>query len=589
MSEERKREISIWKRLRPDSFQAGVLAAFTSVTLVLVVFLGTTLYFRFSSRYEQTLTDNTEQLLLQSAVNMEDYLVNMRRLSDAMYYDAIKGTDLRYENVNSELNLLYEANKDNLISIALFRRNGDLVAATPVSALKENPSVTNSSWFTQAIERVENFHFSMPHVQNLFEDATHRYNWVISLSRAVELTDTGVPMMGVLVVDMNYATIYKMMERLNEATTHQYYYLCDAEGNIIYHPRKVQIAAGGVSENSRKAAEYEDGLTKETFEGEERSVIVTSVSYTGWKLVGVIPRSAFAFGMTSTRYFVLLTVLLTLIGMLLITGLISKQISKPLIRLNDSVKNFKEGKKPEIYIGGSDEVKHLGETLEDSFTRINHLMDDVVKEQEEKRKSELDALQSQINPHFLYNALDSIVWMIEGEKNEEAVFMVKQLARLFRISISKGKNIISIEDEIAHAKAYMNIQNVRFKNAFTVEYNIDDEILTYSTVKLIIQPLLENAIYYGVQDLGGDGEIHVRGYKQGGDIYIVVKDNGLGMPQEEANLLLTGSEKVHKHGSGVGVFNVHRRIQIRYGERYGLTFKSEPDEGCEVTIHLPAF
>jgi len=242
---------------------------------------------------------------------------------------------------------------------------------------------------------------------------------------------------------------------------------------------------------------------------------------------------------------------------------------------------------PDIYIGGSMEVEHLGKTLRSTVAQIRQLMDDIVVEQEEKRKSELDALQSQINPHFLYNTLDSIVWMITGERYDDAVFMITQLASLFRISLSKGKTVIKIEDEVKHARNYMNIQKIRYKNSFEVDFQIEEDILDGCIVKLVLQPLLENAIYYGMEFMDGEGEIHVRGYRKDKDVYLEVEDNGLGMPEEEAAELLNGKERPHKHGSGVGLVNVHSRLKLRFGEAYGLVIHSCPDEGMMVQIHIP--
>ena len=178
--------------------------------------------------------------------------------------------------------------------------------------------------------------------------------------------------------------------------------------------------------------------------------------------------------------------------------------------------------------------------------------------------------------------------MIEGEKYNDAVFMITQLASLFRVSLSSGKTIIPIADEIRHASNYMNIQKVRFKDAFSVEFDIEEEIKNYCTVKLIVQPILENAVYYGVKDME-DGEIKVRGEMgDDGDIYITVSDNGFGMNEEQIRFLLTDDTRVRKKGSGVGLINVQRRIQLRFGQQYGLKIESEPDEGTSITIHLPA-
>ena len=182
------------------------------------------------------------------------------------------------------------------------------------------------------------------------------------------------------------------------------------------------------------------------------------------------------------------------------------------------------------------EIRHLGDSIQRSYERIDLLMRRIVMEQNERRKSELAALQSQINPHFLYNALDSITWMIEGERNDEAVFMISQLAKLFRISLSKGRTVICIGDEIQHAQSYMNIQKIRYKKSFTFEFDVDTSIYSCCIVKLVLQPILENAINYGISGTEDNGEIRVTGRKEGGNIVLSVIDNGIGMPQEEVDL-----------------------------------------------------
>ncbi len=574
----------------PRSIQVTISVSFTIVALVCMLSMGIALYQRFAVRSEKMLTENAELTLDQTVINLEDYLRSMRRMSDAIYYNVIKDQDLSIETPIEQMNLLYEAHKDYLISLALYTDDGELVCASPVGVEKEDVDVGSQSWFSSALAKPENLHFSLPHVQNIFvDDPTFRYYWVISLSRAVEMGGRGVPDMGVLLVDMNYAVIEQMMEGVNNNTSQQYVYLIDNSGTIIYHPMLMQISAGLLKENNIAAAGYDDGSHKEEFQGEERIVTVNTMSYTGWKLVSVIPTSNSYLGMKDTRYFVLMVISITLLAMLILNRLVAKRVTRPITKLNDSIREIEMGKaKPVIYIGGPSEIEHLGRTLRSSYDQIQQLMRDMVASQEEKRKSELDALQSQINPHFLYNTLDSIVWMIEGEKYDDAVFMITQLASLFRVSLSGGRTIITMEDEIRHASNYMNIQKVRFKDAFTISFDIDENIKNCCTVKLIVQPILENAVYYGVKDME-DGEIKVRGYLgDDGDIYIEVSDNGFGMSSAQTELLLTDDKRARKRGSGVGLINVQRRIQLRFGEQYGLKIESEPDEGTTVTIHLPA-
>ena len=566
-----------------------IAISFTVVSLLFMGVLGIALYQRFVNKMQDMTMQSAEQLLSQTAINLEDYLRNMRRISDAMYYSVIKDKDLSVETLDEEMNLLYEANKDNLISIACYTNDGTLVAAAPVDTQKEYTNVTGQEWFKEAVGQMENIHFSAPHVQNLFDDSSYRYYWVVSLSQAVELTNNGSTALGVLLVDMNYSSIEQLLTKANTESAAEYIYLTDSNGEIIYHPKQKLIYTGLYEENNNAAAGYEDGSITEEFGGEKRLVTVKTISYTGWKLVSVVPMSSFEMGLSDLRMFVILAMALTMLIIIITNQLVSARIADPLKRLNASVREWEAGNlNPKIYVGGSLEVEHLGKTLRSTVAQIQELMHDILVEQEQKRKSELDALQSQINPHFLYNTLDSIVWMIEGERYEDAVFMITQLASLFRISLSRGRTIISIEDEIRHAKNYMNIQKIRYKNMFQISFELGDEILNCCTVKLVVQPLLENAIYYGVECMDGDGEIFVRGYRREDDIYIEVRDNGLGMPKETVEGLLKENHRVPKKGSGVGLLNVHNRIRLRFGSPYGLVIESVPDEGTTVRIHLPA-
>lgn len=579
------------KNLKPTGMQSTIMLVFSSISITIMMILGIVVYFRVSAASREEIIGSTQKLMEQSGENMEDYLVGMRQVSDAVYYNVIKENDFSDQDndIQQGMKRIYEANRSNLRSIAIYNHYGSLMGAEPVVLQKEDPDVTRQGWYEQAMSEMENMHFSTPHIQNLFDDA-FRYYWVVSLSRVVELTDNGVPQSGVLLVDMDYSNISRMMKQINAQTNGQYYYLCDSSGEIIYHTRQMQINNGMFTENNRKAATYKDGVYDEFFDGEHRKVIVNTISYTGWKLVGVIPNSVFTHGMFNIRYFIVLMILL--LGMMLgvVSRVVSVRISSPILKLNESVLEYEAGEQPEIYIGGSMEIRHLGDSIQRSYEQIDTLMHKIVLEQTERRKSELDALQSQINPHFLYNTLDSITWMIEGERNDEAVFMISQLAKLFRISLSKGRTVITVKDELQHAESYMNIQKIRYKNCFVYIQDVDPSIYSFCMVKLVLQPILENAINYGVSSMDEDdgGEIRVVGRRQGERIILSVIDNGIGMSEEEARFVLTDNSRIHTHGSGVGLVNVNNRIQLLFGKEYGLTVESEADEGTKVSVCIPA-
>ena len=304
----------------------------------------------------------------------------------------------------------------------------------------------------------------------------------------------------------------------------------------------------------------------------------------------MVPDTVQTINIKKFRYYIITTAIVLLMMILEVNRIITKKISRPILKLNESVKAYEAGEKPDIYVGGSSEIRHLGYSVQKSYEQIEELMEEIIRQQNQRRKSEMDALQSQINPHFLYNTLESITWMVEAHKNTDAVFMISELAKLLRISLSKGRTIIKISDEIQHSRSYMNIQKVRYKERFKTEFIIDEEVNDYCIVKLVVQPILENAIYYGVGNMDEDdgGKITVRGEKKDDDIYITVEDNGMGMSEEVVDNILSDNEKVPKHGSGVGLINVHNRIQLMFGSQYGLQVYSEPDEGTRIVIHIPA-
>ena len=564
--------------------------SFTIISLLAMGLLGFLSYHTYVVRSKEISAQNARQLLNQTSANLEDYLRNMRRISDAMYYTVIKDKDLSRESLSPEMNLLYEANKDKLVSVACFEaENGRLLSAAPVASAKAGARVLSQEWFVRAVEEPENFHYTTSHVQNLFENPNGRYYWVISLSREVELTRGGASSRGVLLVDMNYRSISQQLGRVNTDSTAGYVYLMDQEGNLIYHPQQQLIAIGEKRENQMEVFSYEDDSFLDHLDGKERIITVKTVAYTGWKLVNVIEVDSFSLGLRGTRYMMELIISLSMLAIILLNQVVSWQITKPLRLLLESVRDWEDrSDEPEIYVGGPLEVERLGETLRSSVARSRELMRDILVEQEEKRKSELDALQSQINPHFLYNTLDSIIWMISAGRGSDAIYMTKQLGSLFRISLSRGKTVISIRDELTHARNYMNIQQVRYKNGFVVHYEVEEEVEDYCIVKLVLQPLLENAIYYGMEVMEDEGEILVKGYKRGEDIFLTVEDNGPGVPSGVEETLLLDTGRKRSKGSGVGLLNVHRRLFLRFGEGYGLTIDNRPDEGFAVTIRIPA-
>ncbi|MCI9315978.1 MAG: sensor histidine kinase [Lachnospiraceae bacterium] len=576
-------------REKKTSIRYMIFIYFTVSALAVILLTGVVLYLQMSRQLTLAVQDENQAVLGQINRSVDSYLRTIMKLSDSLYYGVIKNADLSKESVNSQFTLLYDNNKDSIANIALLSKEGELLEAVPAARLKTGLDVTEEEWFGNTLKRTDNLHFTTPHVQYIFDSNENQYRWVITLTRAVEITQGTSTEQGILLLDIRYNSLEQILENITLGNQ-GYLYMIGSGGELIYHPKMQLIGTGQMEENIDVAVGYRDGSYREKYNGEWREVSVKSVGYTGWKLLSVTPEKGLPLNNLKMRLFVVFVIAAFLLVLVLTNTFISSRITTPIQKLERSVNAIEAGDlDTEVYMGGSYEIRHLGRSIGDMARRIKALMEDIVAEHESKRRSEFDTLQSQINPHFLYNTLDIIVWMIENEQKQEAVKVVTALARFFRISLSKGKSIITVRDELEHVRNYLTIQQMRFKNKFVYRIEAAEDVMDLVSLKLMLQPLVENAIYHGMEFMDGDGEICVEVYCEARELWFRISDNGLGMTQQQAAGLL--GEKHHvssRRGSGIGVKNVNERIKLYFGDDYGLSIQSEPDEGTIVSIHLPA-
>lgn len=570
------------------SIQSSIFMYFTVTAIIAIALISLIIFQRFTNSLNATIIEENSGIVGQLGESVDSYLRNAMKVSDSIYYNVIKNTDISNDDIKKGMNLIY-VNNDNMIDdIALISGKGELIESMPALRLKDNSNVLEKDFFKKSMAESEYINFSMPHIRDLFDRNENSYSWVISLSRAVEVTDEGKATQALLLINLNYMYFEEIFSNVNLGNG-GYVYLTNDRGDIIWHPKQNEIYSGRFKEDNKYAATLKDGITVENLRGKNITLNVRTIGYTGWKLVGVTPSAALGVDGIKFRFFVLFVADLFLFLLAMINAFISDKISNPIKRLDGSVREIESGNLDvEILPSGSYEVEHLGKSIKNMLGRIKVLMSDLVAEHNAKRKSEFDTLQSQINPHFLYNTLDIIVWMIENENSDKAVNIVTALAKFFRISLSKGKNIITVKDEVEHVRNYLMIQNMRFKNRFEYSIDVDEKVLSYSSLKLMLQPLVENAIYHGMEFMDGDGEIDVKVFKEDNSLYFTITDNGLGMSEDMVETLLSKDFVSSKKGSGIGVKNVNERIKLYFGSEYGLKVESEPDEGTKITIHLPA-
>ena len=417
---------------------------------------------------------------------------------------------------------------------------------------------------------------SAPHVVSFFEKD---YPWVITVvSRMKEGREDQW-----VALDISCSDIASYISE--SGIGHRgYCYLTDINGDIVYHPQQQLIYSDLKEEDTALIASLEDGSYV------EGSVIyaVKTLSNGQWRLVGVSHLQEFlAESLRQLGRILLILAGLVLLATLIVSALLSASISRPLRELEASMEQFEEDADRFHYDPprqGIREIRRLSASFRELVVKLQQLMKTVREEEINLRKTELRALQAQINPHFLYNTLDSISWMCEQGKNAEAVEMVNALARLFRISISRGHELIPIRSELMHAESYLEIQAYRYKNQFTWSIDADERCLDYLCHKITLQPIIENAIYHGINGLVDDGEILVSVKEDGEDILFTVRDNGSGMTEEQIAAIMQKEQSDH---AGIGIKNVNDRLTIYFGPAYGIRIESEPDQGTSVFIRMP--
>ena len=586
---------------RHHSIQVTMALAFSVISVsiivgaILIAFSVTEETARIASRRY------TQQLVNQVAANIESYIDYMDSVSVFVQSDRAVQEFLNSPSqsrreaaapiASSLLYTLVSSRKD-ISLVAVFDNRGGFVSHDPAHALNPFADPRRQNWYLAAQEAKGVSVISSSHVQNVILD---RYRWVISLSKEIQAAEGGHSA-GVLLVDLNYDVIEGICSAI-QLGKRGYIFIVDRSGEIVYHPQQQLLYGGLKSENIRLVMEQESEYFLSDNAEQDTFYSVKTMPTTGWKVVGVNYRDELVENRDSIRKTYALWGLAFFAITIVLSVVVSTRISRPIKLLRRSMQAVEQGNFDiQADIRSSNEIGELGKDFNIMIYEIKKLLQRITEQQEQKRKSELKALQMQINPHFLYNTLDSVIWMAEGKKQDEVIAMSSALARLFRLSISRGKEIIDVASEVEHVANYLTIQKIRYKDKLDYRLEVPEAILGYKTVKIILQPLVENAIYHGIKNKAGTGIITISGSRTESGIELTVHDDGVGMDTGRLELLrqaLSGGrdtevlEPSSPH-SGLGVRNVDERIKLYFGQDYGLSYESAEDRGTLVRIRLPA-
>lgn len=374
--------------------------------------------------------------------------------------------------------------------------------------------------------------------------------------------------------------------------------ITEAEDNIARldsvnkYLSNLRIYVDRIEENLQKESRYEDNM--EIWENDVQ--IVTSLvgdtmsQYIYYEVRGIQQsRAAYQTFFMNLVRFSLLGMGLLLLLVIILSYYIPRSITMPITRISRVTDQVAKGNLSVRAAAESGaEARMLSDSLNAMIDKINELLDQVTTEQIRLRKAEFELLQAQINPHFLYNTLDTIVWLAEAGDQKRVVSMVGNLSDFFRTSLNQGKDIISIREELAHVRSYLEIQQVRYQDILRYEITVPEDLYEYKIPKITIQPLVENALYHGIKNKRGQGMITITGKSKENGFVLYVRDNGIGMTQERLKEVRAGIQKLSYTGKEIyGLYNVNERIRLNFGETYGISIESTYGEGTCVSISLP--
>ena len=545
-----------------------LLALISTVILVLV-----SVSVLFMRSYKNSLisnaSTNSQRTISQVSNTVNEYLnsidIDMETLCASLEDPSID----REEFFNVFLNI-----RPDVVAVSTYDASGNLVNCYSLLGDVRVPLDENTSFDSAKMDMYTDGYISAPHVVSLFEG---EYPWVITMTSPLNVEGECW-----IALDISCTNISSY---INDVGIGQrgYCFLLDSDGNIVYHPQQQLIYSNLKSENIELIASLPDGTHV------EENVIYSIETLNGshWRVVGVsFVQELITDSLWELGRIIIFVGLLILIVMAVISFILSKVVSRPIRTFAEEMEQFEQNTADFTYepVGGVREVRILSESFSHMVKKLQDLMGTIKDEQQNLRKTELRALQAQINPHFLYNTLDSISWMTERGKKDEVVEMVNALATLFRISISKGHELIPIRNEIQHAESYLQIQSYRYKNQFSYEFNVEADCLDYLCNKITLQPIIENAIYHGINGLVDGGRITITVKSQDDNIVMTVEDNGNGMTDEQIETIMN---KDRSDKTGIGIKNVNDRLKIYFGNEYGITIHSELDEGTKVIILMP--
>ncbi|MCT1796638.1 cache domain-containing sensor histidine kinase [Helcococcus kunzii] len=528
---------------------------FFIISMMIVFFISYTGYKNSVELLIRSKRIQTKQELENAGIYISSYLDKIKSLANLISMnDEIKMiSDKQYNDFTSLKNFISIIQKnDNLIeNIIIASKTGKIISSSKID-LSQSQQLDKEEWYQKSLQ-----YKNMPYITNEKHKLTSEQEGNL-ISITSEIKDASNNHQGIIIIDLSHKFIEDYITKMNFGD--------NGYGFIATSQEKLLFDTNTLSENKKyiellksRMKSLEGDFIGETF----------NIPSTDWIAVGVTSME----GINSLKN-VLITntifwAIIVLIISIFISLLISNRITKPIRNLIKNIKNTDHKLTPLPYDkNSSSEIQDLTTAFNQLLSKVSDLTLSIAEKEEAKRIFELKALQSQINPHFIYNTLDTIMWLIEFNENEKAIEVTKSLGKILRLTLGINQDFVRLEEEVAHVKNYLEIQKIRYDDKFEYKFDISKDTEQLKIPKLILQPIVENAIYHGIKPLKGKGEITIKSYLEDETLFIIVEDNGIG-PQQAKD------KNIKTKLSGIGMSNVDQRIKILNNDNCGIKLSRE--------------
>ncbi|WP_284645109.1 cache domain-containing sensor histidine kinase [Paenibacillus silviterrae] len=589
-----------------SSLRAKLLTMFVILTCVPLISVGLISYQKsFTTVYNNSKTATKIQAQ-QLARDIDNLFMDTRKLlelgKDPKVLQFLYSQDDSYENAKDILRTMSSYRQtyryENVLNITMVNLYGRGISERQ-GVFQINRNAISNPHFTYLFSNTDavlSIPSSDPSALKPLDDSQYVKSDVISIVTTIKQRITH-EIIGFIIVDVDDNIVKRFCDEVTIGTT-GFFYVVNQAGETIFKPSRLSSKNSKVPtmEQVTMIMTGEEGSLVEASEGKPKFIVASSSKATGWSIIGIVPLQEIVADANAIRQLIIISVGLSIVFAITLHYFITNRLTLPLHVLKNKMQLASSGfLEAKVTISGTDEVADLGNSFNTMIDKIRRLLDQSIEEQQEMKKSELRALQAQINPHFLYNTLDSILWLAEAGRKEQVVELVLAVSRLFRISLSKGNDWIPIKKELEHIQSYLTIQQTRYRDILDYEINVSPEIHSSSILKTVLQPIVENALYHGLKNKRGKGMIRVTGYSdENNDIILIVEDNGIGMTEERLMQLRkylddprSPQETGKEISGGFGLHNVNLRLRLYYGEAHGVQVTSQPLVGTTVTIRVP--